>query len=94
MLMHISPVLSMWIFFRLKIRHASTAFSPFFLENVTKYKALQIYRQFHQKIAFHIIHIIHIFVWIVKEQNTLFSFEKSCAIMQVTYEIQKAGDRS
>ena len=84
MLMHISPVLSMWIFFSLKIRQGSTVFSPFFRKNPTKYGALQIYRQFHQKIAFHIIHIIHIFVWIVKAQNTLFSFEKSCAIMQVT----------
>lgn len=64
MLMHISPGLGMWIFFSLIIGQDSTAFSSVFNENLTKYGASRIYRQFSPNFVVHIIHIIHIFVWI------------------------------
>jgi len=84
MLMHISPRLSMWIFYISGNRQDSTAFLPTIDQNATKYKGCKIYRQFSPKFVVHIIHIIHIFVWKSDGENTLFSFEISCAIMQVT----------
>ena len=84
MFMHISPVPDMWIFYASIIRHSSTAILSIFNEKATKHAVSEIYGKYSRKFVVHIIHIFHIFVWKVKGQNTLFSFEKSCAIMQVT----------